>query len=74
MAGHFDGVKKGLERAVSSYNKAVASLESRVLPSARRFQDLGAGTGDEIERLEGVDEIPRQITAPELQDPPPPGP
>jgi DNA recombination protein RmuC len=72
MAGHFDGVKKGLERAVSSYNRAVASLESRVLPSARRFQDLGAGTGDEIERLEGVDELPRQITAPELQDPPPP--
>ncbi len=68
MAGHFDAVKRGLDRTVAAYNKTVASLESRVLPSARRFQDLGAGTGSDIERLEGVDEIPRQITAPELRD------
>jgi len=66
MTGHFDGVKKGLERAVTAYNKAVASLESRVLPSARRFQELGAASGDQIGNMEGVDEVPRQISAPDL--------
>ena len=79
MTVHFDGVKKGLERAVLAYNKTVASLESRVLPSARRFQDLGAASGKAIESLEGVDEVPRRLIAPELvgdpdDDAPQPGP
>jgi DNA recombination protein RmuC len=66
MTSHFENVKKGLDRAVNAYNRTVASLETRVLPSARKFQDLGAATGAEIESLEGIEEVPRQITAPEL--------
>ena len=73
MAKHFDGLKKGLERAVSSYNKAVGSLESRVLPQARRFKDLGAGVGDDISGLEVVDSLPRRLTAPDLERTLPPG-
>jgi len=47
-----------LGRAVKAYNKATGSLERRVLPSARRFKDLGATTGDEIGDLEPIDESP----------------
>jgi DNA recombination protein RmuC len=60
LAGHFAGVGKGLDRAVDSYNKAVASLESRVLVAARRFRDLGAAPADrEIEGPEPVEKSPR---------------
>jgi DNA recombination protein RmuC len=61
MAGHFDDLRKGLDRAVDSYNSAVRSYESRVLVSARKFKELGAATGEEIISLDLVEKAPRQI-------------
>jgi DNA recombination protein RmuC len=66
MAGYLDEVGDKLGKATAVYNKAVGSLESRVLPAARRFRDLGAGTGGEITTLQAIDEQPRAIDAPEL--------
>lgn len=66
--GHFEGVGSSLQRATENYNKAVASLESRVLPSARKFKQLGAATGDEVIELEPVDESPRSLSAPERDE------
>src|SRR5215211_1359554 len=60
MAGHFEEVRRGLDRAVDGYNRAVGSLESRVLVSARRFRDLGATTGD-LPLLEPVEQAPRAL-------------
>ena len=65
FVSHLETVGSSLEKAVDSYNKAVGSLESRVLPSARRFKELGAATGEEIIEIESVDEAPRALTAPE---------
>jgi DNA recombination protein RmuC len=62
LADHWSGVGKNLAEAVGSYNKATASLESRVLVSARRFRDLQAVAGDkEIRDLAPVDTVPRQV-------------
>ena len=44
FAEHMHGVGKGLDQALSAYNRGVGSLEARVLPQARRFEDLGAVT------------------------------
>ena len=66
--GHFQTVGSSLERAVESYNKAVGSMESRVLVSARKFKELGAATGEEIPELEPVDEVPRALVAPEKDE------
>lgn len=61
LVEHLENIGKGLGRAVDSYNKAVGSLETRVLPSARRFQELGAATGEEIVRLQPIDQAPRLL-------------
>ena len=63
--GHFEGVGLSLQRATEGYNRAVGSLESRVLPSVRKFKELGAATGEPIAELEPVDEITRELNAPE---------
>jgi len=65
--GHFERVGTNLGQAIDTYNKAVGSLESRVLPSARKFRELGAAAGDEIIAVEPVDETPRALTAPERE-------
>lgn len=53
---------KGLESTVKTYNEGVASLEGRLLPSARRFQELSAMADD----LPPVEPIERQVRMPEL--------
>ena len=68
FVGHFEGVGGALGRAVDAYNKATGSLESRVLPSARRFKDMGAATGEEIIAVEPVDESPRALALPEKSE------
>jgi DNA recombination protein RmuC len=66
MASHFDGVRKGLDGATEAYNKAVGSLETRVLVTARRFKELGAGTREEIPNLDVVERAARHVQASEL--------
>jgi DNA recombination protein RmuC len=65
---HLATLGKGLEKANDSFNSAVGSLESRVLPAARRFMELGAASGDEIQILEPIETKPRALSAPEAGD------
>jgi len=65
LARHFGDMKKGLEKATDAYNKAVGTLESRVLVSARRFRDLGAASGQELDTAAPVEALPRTLEAPE---------
>jgi DNA recombination protein RmuC len=66
MALHFEDVARGLTRSVESYNKAVGSLESRVLVTARRLKDKGVTAPEELPELETIDHTPRPLGAPEL--------
>ncbi|MCS7043870.1 MAG: DNA recombination protein RmuC [Bryobacteraceae bacterium] len=68
FADRFDGVRAGLERAVQSYNDAAGSLERRVLVTARKFRDLGAATGQELEGAREVERTLRHLQAPELEE------
>src|SRR5580692_9030521 len=62
LAGHIASVGTGLDRAVESYNKAVGSLESRVLVSARKFAELGASVADDIPQLEPIETTARALS------------
>ena len=65
LGQHVDRLGKALSGAVTAYNQTVGSLESRVLVSARRLQQLGlVETGQEAPRI--VEETTRVLSAPEL--------
>ncbi len=68
MAGHWASMGQGLRRALSAYNDAVGSLESRVLPSARRFRDLNVGADvREADEAKPIDLLPREVQAEEMR-------
>jgi DNA recombination protein RmuC len=62
MTEHFSRVGSSLKGAVENYNKAVGSLESRVLVSARELRKLKVTDAvNEIESPTQVDVIPRAL-------------
>lgn len=68
MADHFSRLGRQLGGAVQSYNSAMGSLEHRVLSSARKFKELGSvSEAAEIVLLDPLDQIPRELQAPELK-------
>ena len=65
LGRHVDQMGRSLTKTVSAYNQAVGSLESRVLVTARRLNDLGVVEG-ELGPLAPVAETTRPLSAPEL--------
>ncbi len=67
MGAHAADVGTALGRAVGKYNQFVGSLESQVMVSARRFEDLQVDhEGKELPELAPVDQSPRGLSRPEL--------
>ncbi len=66
FVGHIEKLGSNLATAVKSYNAAVGSLESRVLPSARKFEELGAASAKPLPELERVEVEPRDARQPGL--------
>jgi len=62
-AASMGGLGAALKSCVEKYNRAVGSLESRVLPTARRFKELGVSAKEEIAPLEPLETIPRELTS-----------
>src|SRR6185437_11392978 len=65
LGGHVDTVGKALTNAVTAYNRAVGSLESRVLVTARKLNQLGV-TDAELDRPHLIESSVRSLCAPEL--------
>ncbi len=59
LTEHFSKVGFALARAVESYNATVTSLENRILPSARKFQQLGVHPRKDIPDLQPLEHRPR---------------
>ncbi len=67
VGGHLDGLGRSINAAVTAYNKAIGSLETRVLVSARRLRDLKV-SDQELLAPRSVAELTVPMTAPELID------
>lgn len=65
LSGHLDRLGRSLTGAVRSYNSTVGSLETRVLVSARRFEEMAVTTSD-LPSPSPVEEATRPLTAVEL--------
>jgi DNA recombination protein RmuC len=68
FASHFTAVGRSLESATANYNKAVGSLETRVLVTARKFPGLGVGD-EELPAVPTLTSTPRPVLAPEVDHP-----
>jgi DNA recombination protein RmuC len=66
MAKYFGELGSAIEKSILSYNKVIGSMESRVLPSIRKFRELGVTGAEDIPVLEQIDQKPRN---PSLLDP-----
>jgi DNA recombination protein RmuC len=67
LGRHVDQLGKSLTSAVVAYNRTVGSLESRVLVTARKLNELGV-TETELESPTPVEETARSLSAAELAD------
>lgn len=65
MGSHFDKAGRSLDAAVVAYNRAMGSLEGRVLVSARRLGELGVSDG-ELDAPRQVESAVRSLSAPEF--------
>jgi DNA recombination protein RmuC len=61
-----EGVGKGLTTAAKAYDKAVGSMEGRLLPQLRKVESMGIAPGKEIQPPEPTHITVRSIAAPEL--------
>ncbi|HUX83026.1 MAG TPA: DNA recombination protein RmuC [Halothiobacillus sp.] len=69
LAEHWQRVGKSLDQSVVAYNQSVGALEGRILPSARKFRELGAvhAKRDEIPNLTPLTTESRPLTAAEFE-------
>ncbi|HTT96072.1 MAG TPA: DNA recombination protein RmuC [Solirubrobacterales bacterium] len=68
--GEFERVGKGLTTAATAYDKAVGSMEARLLPQLRKVEGMGVAPGKEIEPPQPTHITVRSIAAPELREAP----
>ena len=68
FGNHLRKMGDELSNSVNAYNQAVGSLERRVLPSARRFTELGVNPRQRLEPMRPIEEAPRQPTPSKSSD------
>lgn len=58
VTGHFAKLGKSLDQSVGHYNKAVSSMESRLLVTARKFEALDSAAPDPLPEPGAIEKLP----------------
>lgn len=66
LGAHADGLRRALSRTVEQYNAFAASLETRVLVTARQFPGIDATRLETLSAPAAIDSAPRVLTAAEF--------
>lgn len=61
FAQHYTDIGYSLGKALNAYNKTTGSIESRILPTVRKFRELGVTGADEIPVIDQMDLSPRNL-------------
>jgi DNA recombination protein RmuC len=61
---HLFKLGNSLGSSVENFNKVVGSFDSRILPSARRFKEMGIHEKKAIKKTQQIDKITRQVSEP----------
>ena len=65
LLDHVDKTGRGLGTAIGAYNRLVGSVDDRLMPTMRKFPDLGVGS-DELASPSDIELGPRDLRAAEL--------
>jgi len=58
VTGHFAKLGKSLDQSVGHYNKAISSVESRLLVTARKFEALDSSNADALPEVQAIEKLP----------------
>lgn len=64
FADHLGKVGRSLDASVNAFNRAVASFDSRILPSVRKFGEMGIQAKKAAGEIEPVERAPRAVEPP----------
>ncbi len=62
---HLSKLGNSLNSSVEHFNKTVGSLERQVIPSGKRFLDMGIRAKEELESIQPIDNHVRPVSTPE---------
>ena len=65
FSGHLDKLGSSLNSSVGHFNKTVGSFERQVIPSGKRFLDMGIRAKDELDSIPPIDNQVRPVSSPE---------
>ena len=55
------GLASSLNRSVGAFNRTLGAIQERVLPSVRKFKELGIASKKEIKEFEPIHTVPREF-------------
>jgi DNA recombination protein RmuC len=61
FAEHLSKLGRSLDNSVDAYNKAVGSYDTRILPGAKKFTEMGVASKKESPKLEQIERSTRQV-------------
>jgi DNA recombination protein RmuC len=61
MVEHLATLRSSLNTSVTSFNRTVGALQERVLPSVRKFKELGIASKKDLKEFEPIDTLPREL-------------